>query len=122
MLRATLRQQDHHEMGTTTAPRTDAAAADRMETTLMRRKITANGVPIPEMIGGAIIGATASMVLTYIQEWRSFLDPGSPGLYLVLGVAALIGAAISFVLARKHVVEVKQRVVEEREVEARRAA
>jgi len=86
----------------------DAAAMTGM-TTLVTRKITAVGVPIPEMIGGAIIGALVSLVLTYSPDLKGLLDPQSPVLYVTLTVAALIGAVLSFFLARKHVVQVNER-------------
>jgi hypothetical protein len=77
---------------------------------IVRREIWEEGVPIPEMIGGAIMGALFSMVLTYSPDLRGVLDPSSPTLYLILATAAVIGAVVSYFLARRHVAEVKQRV------------
>jgi len=72
--------------------------------------VWAEGVPIPEMIGGAIIGALCSMILTYVPDLRAVLDPGSISLYLIVGTAALIGAVVSYFLARRHVVEASEQV------------
>lgn len=90
-------------------------------TSLTKRKVMTEGVPIPEMIGGAIIGALVSLVLTYVPELRWLMDPGSPVLYVTLAIAAVIGAVLSFFLAREHVVEVKERA-ETPDVGSRRAA
>ena len=90
-----------------------------MRNTTTRRRVITDAVPIPEMIGGAIIGALASMVLTYSADLRTILAPTSPVLYITVAVAALIGAVVSFFLAREHAVEVKEHV---EPTEARRAA
>ena len=76
-----------------------------MRNMVVRRTVVTDAVPIPEMIGGAIIGALASMVLTYSAELRNVLVPTSPVLYITVAVAALIGAAVSFFLARTTVVD-----------------
>ena len=94
---------------------------DPMRKMIVKREVWAEGVPIPEMIGGAIMGGLFSLVLTYAPDLRGVLDPSSPTLYLIVGTAALIGAALSFKLARTHVVEVKERV-EQQDAAARRAA
>jgi uncharacterized membrane protein YoaK (UPF0700 family) len=92
-----------------------------MRNTITRRRVITDPVPIPEMIGGAIIGAVASMVLTYSADLRSILVPTSPALYIIVAVAALIGAGVSFFLARERAVLVKEQV-EQSEVAERRAA
>ena len=81
----------------------------------------AEGVPIPEMIGGALMAALASLILTYVDGVAPMMRLESPMLYVILGVAALAGAAVSYFLARRHVVEVKQRVASDA-VRERRAA
>jgi hypothetical protein len=91
-----------------------------MQGHVVRRTIAARGVPIPEMIGGAMMGALTSLVLTYIDWIQPMMSLGSPTLYMIVGAAAAIGAVVSFFLAREHVVEVKERV-EQRDV-SRRAA
>lgn len=81
-----------------------------MRKSIVRREVWAEGVPIPEMIGGAIIGALCSMILTYVPELRTALDPSSLTLYLIVGAAAIAGAVVSYFLARRHVVEASARV------------
>jgi predicted membrane protein len=81
-----------------------------MRKSIVRREIWAEGAPIPEMIGGAIIGALCSMILTYVPDLRGALDPSSVTLYLIVGAAALIGAVVSYFLARRHVVAARERV------------
>jgi hypothetical protein len=94
--------------------------AKGMERHMVRRTVVATGVPIPEMIAGAIMGGLASLILTYVDSISPLLRLGSPTLYLIVGGAAAIGAALSFFLAREHVVEVQERV-ETRDVERRAA-
>ncbi len=91
-----------------------------MQRQVVRRTTVATGAPIPEMIGGAIMGALTSLVLTYIDWIQPMMSLGSPTLYVIVGGAAALGAVVSFFLAREHVVEVKERV-ETREL-SRRAA
>ena len=92
-----------------------------MKSITVKRETTAEGAPIPQMIGGAIMGGLVSLVLTYSPDLRGVLDPRSPTLYLIVATAALIGAVVSFFLTRKHVVEVKERA-ETRDLSSRRAA
>ena len=119
--RATGPSQLHYGTETFDVTRTDAAATTGMRDMVVRRRVITDPVPIPEMIGGAIIGAVASMVLTYSAELRNILVPSSPVLYITVAVAALIGAVVSFFLARERAVEVKEQV-EPAEAAARRAA
>jgi predicted membrane protein len=99
----------------------DGAANTVMKRIVQKRMVMADGVPIPEMIGGAIIGALVSLVLAYPSELRGVFDPRSPTFYLIVAIAALIGAVVSFFLARERVVETKERL-ERGDVVSRRAA
>jgi len=92
-----------------------------MKKIAVKHQITAEGAPIPEMIAGAIMGGLFSLALTYSPDLRGALDPRSPSLYMIVGTAALIGAVVSFLLAREPVVEVKERA-ETRDDPSRRAA
>ena len=99
----------------------DGAATTVMKRIVPKRTVMADSVPIPELIGGAIIGGLVSLVLAYPSELRGVFDPRSPTFYLIVATAALIGAVVSFFLARERVVETKERV-ERGDAASRRAA
>ncbi|HKY52158.1 MAG TPA: hypothetical protein VJP45_12955 [Candidatus Limnocylindria bacterium] len=80
-----------------------------MKEQVVERKVVATGLPIPEMIAGAIMGGLASLILTYVDGVSPLMRLGSPWLYLIVGGAALLGALASMVLARDHVVDAERR-------------
>ena len=58
------------------------------------------GAPWPEALAGAVVGAFLVMSLAFVQATTSWIDMGSPTLIPLLIIGALIGAAVSWVLAR----------------------
>jgi hypothetical protein len=60
------------------------------------------GVPIPEMLGGAVVGALLTLfVASFVPALNSLVLPGEPTVMIVVAVGALLGAAASWVLARR---------------------
>lgn len=92
-----------------------------MEGHVVTRKVVERGVPIPEMIAGAIMGGLASLTLTYVDSISPLFRLGTPTFYAIIGGAAAIGAVLSFFLAQRHVVDAKQRTVREPQRERRAA-
>lgn len=79
-----------------------------------------DGVPLPEMAAGAIMGGLATLAFTYVPQLAPLFDPRGTTLWIIVGLGAVIGAVVSFFLAREHAVALEQGERAEREI--RRAA
>lgn len=77
------------------------------------------GPPIPEALGGAVVGAFLVMGLAFMPDWSFLIDLGSPWLIPLIALGAFSGAAISWMLARP---KLERMVVEEQRAERRRYA
>ena len=74
---------------------------------------------MPEALAGAVVGMFLVMGLAFVPGWSFLIDFNSPWLVPLLIVGALVGAAISWVLARP---KLERMVVEEEQAERRRYA
>jgi hypothetical protein len=110
------------------------AAVSVMDTPLMRRPTpqepvvghrrhvrpeVLEGPPVPEAVAGAVVGMFLVMGLAFIPDWSFLVDFNSRWLVPLLIVGALIGGAISWMLARP---KLERMVVEEEQAERRRSA
>jgi len=77
------------------------------------------GGPWPEALAGAVAGMVLVMALAFVPNWSFLIDLGSPWLAPLLVIGALIGAAISWMLARP---KLERLIVEEERAERRRDA
>src|SRR5690349_520765 len=77
------------------------------------------GPPVLEALAGAVVGMFLLMSLAFTPDWSFLIDLGSPWLVPLLILGALIGAAISWMLARP---KLERMVVEEEQAERRRSA
>ena len=57
------------------------------------------GPPIPEMIAGAIAGAFLASTLAFHPGLAPLLDPFGPTFVPIIGIGALLGAVVSYVVA-----------------------
>lgn len=76
------------------------------------------GPPVPEALAGAVVGMFLVMSLAF-TDWSFLIDFSSPWLAPLLVLGALVGAAISWMLARP---KLERMVVEEEQAERRRSA
>ena len=83
------------------------------------RPAVLEGPPVPEALAGAIVGMFLVMSLAFTPSWSFLIDFSSPWLVPLLVLGALIGAAISWMLARP---KLERMVVEEEQAERRRNA
>ena len=75
------------------------------------------GAPWPEALAGAVVGAFLVMSLAFVQATTSWIDMGSPTLIPLLIIGALIGAAMSWMLARP---KLERLAIQEARAEQRR--
>ena len=83
------------------------------------RPAVLEGPPVPEALAGAVVGMFLVMALAFVPDWASLIDLRSTWLLPLLVLGALIGAAISWMLALP---KLERMVVEEEQAERRRHA